>query len=540
VAHKKYSKNTTKPSGSIRWGLILLGVILVITSLVYLPNLDNDILYGWDDGVYLEDEFVKELDGSSVTHFFSEYYLGMYQPLAVLSLSIDHQLYEDNSAGYHATNFILHLLNIVLSCLFVYLLTKKIQPSVIVSLLFAIHPMQVEAVSWIAARSALLFTIFYLAALISYLRYLDNRKWTRLSVPFLFFIIACFSKSMAVTLPLILLLLDYFRGRKFSPRLILEKIPFLAASIVFGIVSINAAGSFGHIENLSSSYNVLDRIFLLTYGISFYLFKSILPVNLSAIYSYPIKESGLLPLVYYFSPVLIIAAIGIIYYWKKYRKELIFGLLFFLLSIFLVLPFYWSRVFIVAERYSYLTYLGIYFLIAHGISKVYDPGNYVLKKYRPYLSILLAGMFLFYLVTAMQRARVWKNPEVLLTDVIEKPHDESTHSYAYYYRGNYRDMVMELDGALADYNNSIRLYPGFILAYNNRGIVKGMMNDLSGALTDFTKAIELKPDYADAWYNRGLANFQLGNIGKACEDWERADELGSPSAAQFHQRHCLK
>jgi len=538
VADKKKIREQVKPSGRLRPALILLGAILVLTVFVYMPSLQNGILYGWDDGLYLEDEHIRNFDGGSISHFFTEYYLGMHQPLAVLSLAIDKQVHADNSSGYHLTSLLFHLLNIILVFFFIYFLTKKQHPALIVSLLFAIHPMHVEAVGWIAARSTLLFSIFYLAALIFYLRYLEVMKWPRLAITFLWFVMACFSKSMAVTLPVVLLLLDYYKGRKITGKVIMEKLPFLLVSIIFGIVSIKAAGTYGHIENLSSSYNLPDRFFLLTYGISFYIYKILLPVNLSALYSYPLKTNGLLPVIYYLSPLVIIALAILMVYLKKFRRELIFGLLFFLASISLVLPFYWSRIFIVSERYTYMTCIGLYFLIALAVSGLFNRENHRLRKYRNYFATGLIIFAAFYIYQAVQRTKAWKDTEVLLTDVIEKPHGDATHSYGYFYRANYMDMTMEFDRALSDYNEAIRLNPGFILAYNNRGIVKGMDRDFEGAVMDFSKALELKPDYADAWYNRGLANFQLGLAEQACKDWIQADFLGSPSAIRFIRQHC--
>lgn len=538
MATKRKPGDLQPPDGNLKGSLILLGAILVLTVFVYMPSMQNGILYGWDDGLYLEDEHLRKFDGGSVGHFFTEYYLGMYQPLSVLSLAIDKQLFGDNSSGYHVTNLLLHLLNIVLAFFFFHFLTRKKYLPLLVALLFAIHPMHVEAVGWIAARSSMLFTVFYLASLVFYLRYLEKQKWIKLVLVFLWFSLACFAKSMAVTLPLILLLIDHFKGRKITRDVILEKVPLLILSIVFGIISIRAAGTYGHIENLSSQYTMVDRFFLLTYGMAFYLYKALVPVNLSAIYSYPIKVNGLLPVIHYLSPLVVLGLGFLVIYVKKIRKEMIFGLLFFLLAISLVLPFYWSRIFITAERYSYLTYLGIYFILATGISQLYNRDFYRLKKYRPYVSAGLILILILYVTATVQRTKAWKDTGILLTDVIEKPHDPATHSYAYFYRANYMDMMMEFDKALADYNEAIRLNPDFVLAYNNRGIVKGMDRDFAGAEEDFTQAIELRPDYADAWYNRGLANHQLGNFSQACDDWKKADELGSPSALKFIQQNC--
>jgi len=295
---------------------------------------------------------------------------------------------------------------------------------------------------------------------------------------------------MAVTLPLVLILLDYYHNRKINRNVILEKVPFLAVSIIFGIVSINAAGTYGHIENLSATYNFLDRIFLFTYGIGFYLFKALIPVNLSAIYSYPFKDNGLLPMIYYLSPILIVALTSLVVYVKKLRKELVLGLLFFLFSIAVVLPFYWSRTFIMAERYSYLSYIGLYLILTAGISKLFEKQYFSLRKFRPYIGTALLIILVVYISLTVHRTKVWKDTEILLTDVIDKPHDAATHSYGYYYRANYLDMTMEFDKAIEDYNQAILLNPDFILAYNNRGIVKGLERDFEGAVKDFTRAIE--------------------------------------------------
>ena len=256
------------------------------------------------------------------------------------------------------------------------------------------------------------------------------------------------------------------------------------------------------------------------------------------IYSYPFKENHFLPLVYYFSPILILFLIGLFLRVRKFRKEFIFGILFFLFSLSPVLPFIWSRIIIVAERYTYLAYLGIFFIITMSIPKLYERENTSFKKYRPYLSAVLLIVVIWYVNLTVQRSRVWKDPETLLSNVIDHPHDPATHAYGYYYRANYRDMSGQYNKAITDYDEAIRLNPGFTLAYNNRGIVRGTLKDFNGALKDFSKAIELRPDYADAWYNLGLANYQVGNSDQACVDWKKAYALGSASAQQFLRQYC--
>ncbi len=517
---------------------IILGIILLGTFLIYIPALKNTILYGWDDGIYTEDSFIRMLSWASISHFFSNYYLGMYQPLALLSMALNDGAGKSSVNYLHFTNILLHLINIVLAFYFIYLLTGNLNIATVVALLFGIHPMEVEAVAWIAARSTLLFTSFYLLALLFYLRSFKHKKYINLFLTFLFFLLSAFSKSMAVTFPMVLILLDYYKGRKIDRKLVLEKIPFFAVSIIFGIISIKAAENYSHITSLSADYNIIDRIFLLSYGLVFYIFKLIIPLKLSAIYAYPEKVNSFLPWEYYGSFILLVSFILLIIKAKKNRKDLIFGSMFFVLTISIVLPFYWSRIFIAAERYSYLTYIGLYFIIGVYLARLIEGKRLIIRKIKPYLLGLAGILFVFYAITTNRRTKVWKDTKLLLTNIIDQRSSGPTLSAAYFYRGNYHDMLDEFDSALTDYNRAIEINPNYVLAYNNRGIIKGVNKDYEAAIADFTKAIALKPDYPDPYYNRGLSYLQLQEMDKACSDWKKSASLGSSQAQKFIDQYC--
>jgi len=170
------NKNTNK---KIR--LISLTVILLFTIIIFSNSINNEILFGWDDGEYITNDDIQNFN---FREFFTTYYLGMYQPLAVLSLSINYTLSQANPTPYHTTNLLLHLINIGLVFLLFSRFTKRIEVTIIVTLLFAIHPMHVEAVSWIATRSNGLYSVFYLASLIFYLKFLRNK--TVINILFIF------------------------------------------------------------------------------------------------------------------------------------------------------------------------------------------------------------------------------------------------------------------------------------------------------------------------------------------------------------------
>jgi protein O-mannosyl-transferase len=515
--------------------LIVLAAILAVTVILFSGNLNNEILYGWDDGEYIGDESIQNLD---VNAFFSNYYLGMYQPLAVLSLSLNYQSAGSNPAPYHTTNLLIHLINIILVFYLFHRMTKRLEVAAIVAFLFAIHPMHVEAVAWIATRSNGLYSAFYLGALLTYVVYLEKRSTTWLLLTLILFILSCFSKSMAVTLPVLLVFFDYFHNRKIGLKAILEKIPFFLISLIFGLVSIHAATQFGHIRNLAVEYNPGDRLVMITYSVVFYLLRAVIPVNLSAVYAYPGKTEGWLAAEYYLSVFLLFLLILAVIKAGKSRKEVLFGLGFFLISIFPVLPFVWSRMLMLADRYTYIPYIGIFYLFSMFYLKIREGNSLRLRKYKPAIYTVLLGYVILLSATTFQRTKVWRDSHTMISDVIEKNRSDVDMAIGYFFRGNIRDLSQDMHGALNDFTKAIELNPSYTMAYNNRGIIRGSLQDFEGALEDFNKAIELEPGYADAIYNRGNAHYYLELFNEACSDWSQAELLGSKQAGVIRKRYC--
>jgi len=528
------TKNSAKDTGK-KTRVISLTAILLFTIIIFSNSINSDILYGWDDGEYVTNEDIQNFN---LNKFFSSYYLGMYQPLAVLSLSINYNLSETNPVPYHTTNLLLHLINIALVFLLFSKISKRIEVTIIVTLLFAIHPMHVEAVSWIATRSSGLYSLFYLASLIFYWNYLQNKSIVNIILSLMFFALSCFSKSMAVTLPLVLVLCDYIYKRKFDRKAILEKIPFFIISIIFGYISINAASEYGHIKNLTVDYSIIDRVVLFIYSIVFYIVKLFAPVNLSAVYAYPVKDAGFLPWQYYFAVVVFAFLVFNVIKSGKFKKEVHFGMLFFIITISIVLPLVWSRMLMLADRYTYLPYLGIFFIIGQFYIKVMDGQHKLLRKYKTQVVVVLIAWFIFLSGSTYQRNSVWKSAVTMITNVIENDRSDVDVSIGYFFRGNILDLNRDYQGALKDFSEAIKLNPSYTMAYNNRGIIKGSLQDFEGALEDFNKAVELEPEYADAIYNRGNAKYYLNQAEEACKDWQRATKLGSKQAEVILNKYC--
>jgi hypothetical protein len=518
---------------------LLIAIILLFTFIVYSGTLRNDFLIGWDDGEYLSNPSVSGTGRVNTSEIFSNFHLGMYQPLAVLSFAINYRISGDTAWPYIFTNLLLHLLNTLLVYQLMRRWMKSYVPAGTVALLFAIHPMHVEAVAWISTRSSGLYSLFFLSGLLVWDKYLDEGlKPKHYLLSLLFMLLALFSKSMAATFPLILFLMDYLKSRKFNAKMILEKLPFLALSVIFGIVAIKAAGSFGHITVLEQDFNLIQRFFLIIYGIAFYLFKLIVPINLSAIYAFPETANGNLPNYIYSAGIVPILLAIVIRFSGKNRREFIFGSLFFLLSISMVLPLFWSRIFITADRYTYIPYIGLFMIIGRLVSHLYESRS-TIDKTNFRLLLFASGLIVILLGTAsFNRTKTWKDTPTLLTDVIEKKRSNADLAHGYFYLANYYDAASNADEAMKYYDLSLSRNTNYLLALNNRGILKGKAGNITGAISDFDNAIRIKPDYAEAWYNRGVATYQTGNREKACGDWNQALKLNFKPAGEALMMYC--
>lgn len=534
------------------YNTIYLWVLLAGTFFLFSPALSNDFLIGWDDGEYITHPDVKEFGPGSGASIFRSFHLGMYQPLPVLSFAFNYALTGENAAVFILINILLHVLNVWLVFRLVQSWTGRFETAIITALLFAIHPMHVEGVVWISVRSSLLSSLFFLLGLLQYEKYLKHPNSANYVITLLWALLALFSKSMAATFPLVLFAVDYLKQRKFSRVLIYEKMPFLVLSVIFGLVAIKASSSFGHITVLETEYSIPERLALLLYGVSFYLLKLFIPVNLSAIYAFPSTDQslsdaaiqggnlqGMLPGWAYLTMLL---AVEFGYFIIKQRKNrlFLFGAVLFLFSISMVLPLFWSRIFITADRYTYLPYIGIFIIIAHLLVNLFDARHHLQTSTKKML-IFAAGAVLFILVVStFNRIKVWHDVPTLMANVIDNRRSNADMAHGYFYLGNYHDLHGKDEEAFKNYDLALSRNSGYLLALNNRGILNGKNANINGAISDFSKAIELKHDYAEAWYNRGVALYQLQKSDEACSDWQQASRLGFEQANAVISQYCFK
>ncbi len=494
----------------------LLAGIVGFTILVLFPTLKADFV-NWDDDIYITENPLLVHLSENLKTFFTEPIASNYHPLTILSLALDYQLVGMKPFWYHFVNLLFHLFNTVLVFLFIKRLSSnKTNVALIVALLFAIHPMHLESVAWISERKDVLYTFFFLLSLIFYLRHLDTPKISLLALSLFLFILSALSKPAAVTLPVVLVLIDWYLNKKLTTKTIIEKVPFFLVALIIGYVTWviqakTAISDFG-------SYTIPQRFMFAAYGSVMYIVKLFVPYNLAVLHPYPALNNGL-PIIYYITFVVALGLLAAVVWSLRHTKVVAFGAMFYLINVALVLQFVSVGMAIISERYTYVPYIGLCFILAMGYH------YYTTQKPQmatPLLAVLLGFVGIMSIVT-FNRTAVWQNSDVLWTDVINKYPDKSP--VAYNNRGNYFRNDNQQQKALADFNKAISLLSDYQLAYVNRGNVYFTLNRNEEAIKDYNKGIELKPDDAKAYCNRSAVQFQLGQYDKAIEDASKALEL---------------
>lgn len=508
---------------------ILLSCALL---LVYIPSLQNDFTYLDDQVQIVNNSTIKSLTVGNLGQIFSSTSVGMYQPLTTTLYALIYQFFELNAMGYHFASLLFHFMN----CFLVFQLLKKLKVNekIIFLLLsiFALHPMQVESIAWVSAFSNLVYTSFYLLSYIAYINFHSKRNQKDLGLTYLFFILACLSKSAAVTLPLVLLAYDLYSSGTLSKINWLNKLPFIAISILFGLITLFSRESAGHLSDLSIQFNGFERLFLICYSVLFYPFKLILPAQLSAFYPYPEIVDGALPVHYYLSAALLLL-IGFLVW--KFRKQatLWFGVVFFLLTISLVLQFIPVGNQLTTDRYIYLPMIGLLLIAAQ-----------LLKSYAQKKGVLL--LFLLPLILAFQsheRAKIWSSDQSIWEDVIL---NYPNVAQAYNNLGSYVLLSNDKEKALDYFNQAIKLKPYYADAYSNRGNLLAQKGDSKSAIRDYSTAIQLRP-HADAYFNRANEFSKLNDLNSAIADYTAsiqlqltADALTNRAFAYLKQQQTTK
>ncbi len=521
----------TKKNSLIQPWLIAL-LIGIITFIILSPSLKGDFVFD-DTGYIVGNPLVVSKTIEAKKIFTSVAAKEDYYPITMLTLAWNYHQGKLDTTGYHLGNLLLHILNTLLVFLFIFLITNRnLLMATIVSFFFGIHPMHVESVAWITERKDVLFLFFFLSGLITYLRFRDSKKIVWYFITLFLFILSCLSKGTAVVFPFILILTDYLLQKEINKKAIFDKIPFLVLSFLFMFITFKLHQNSASNEVLFR-ISFFHRILSASFQLLMYTLKLIIPFNLSVFYQNPDENN--LSFIFYISPFILIGAAFALFYFLRKEKEIIFGVMFFVISIALMLQLIPTGKgnFIMADRYTYLPSIGLFFVIAYIMNLVWTnkTGKFHSLK-NPFAFILIISA-LVYSFQTYSRTKVWRNGETLWTDAIEK---DPTASVAYYSRGIYRTLQNQNQLAMDDYNKAIALAPRFADVYNNRGILNNKLGNNEAALADYTAALNINPKYTDAYYNRGVLYNMSGNIEAALADFNKTISLDSSKADVFDSR----
>ena len=525
--------------------------ILLATFLCFLPTLSADFIPSWDDNAYITDNLmIRSISLTSLKQMFTSQVGGTYVPLPLLSYAIEYKIWGLNPVAVQFTNVLLHLACVFL--VFRILCSLKLDGfyAAAGALIYGIHPMGVESVAWVTERKDLLYGVFYFGSLLLYLHYvrLEKRKKILFAGSLALFVLALFSKIQAVSLPLVLLAVDYFYQRPLNLKLLFEKVPYFFLSLIFGVAGIFVLQSVGALK-VNEIYTFTERFFFGIFSLSSYLLKFFAPTNMSALYPYPVRSGSALPLVYYLSPVFILLLGFAVYRTANKTRAVAFGALFFLLSIVFMLQIFGAGAGFLADRYIKVPYLGLVFLVGWALQQNQEKW----KKATMLVWFIFVVFSIFLMVLTYSRCKIWKNGGTLWTDVIEKYPGKEARPYscrAVYYRSkgetdktladlnmtlaiDNRDAEMTLmrgniyfgkgkdDLAYSDYIRVLKLKTDNSLAYGNLGAIYVRRNQLDSAVTSLTKSLELDSSFAASYANRAVAYGGMGKTLESIEDFKR-------------------
>ena len=350
----------------------IIALILIVIA-VYFSIIGHDFLYKWDDQWVVINKYTDTgLDWKNLWAVLTEFYHGQYAPFNELSYILIHAVFGYSPMAFHVASILWHVANTVLLFLFLSRLLKMIPGNPlaeqsrniawICTLLWAVHPVNVEPVAWISASKILVYSSYYLAALLLYLYYIARPGLGKYIGLLALFVASFFGKEQAVVLPLAFLLVDYVTRREGKVGyLFLEKAPFLILALFFGIVTILSQGDGGNMPE----YSLWQRLLFCGYTLYEYMVKTVLPINLMYLYPFPTTPEGKMPFMMYMYPLMILAAVYLVYVFRK-EHMLVFGALFFVVHLLVAIHLISiSRFAIVADRYNYLAMIGPLLVIVH-------------------------------------------------------------------------------------------------------------------------------------------------------------------------------
>lgn len=526
----------------MRTATLLCIVLIAVTLAVYMQTANHQFI-NFDDTVYVTDNpNVKgSITGANIVWAFTATSASNWHPLTWISHMTDVQLFGLNPRGHHLTSVVMHAAAVLLLFLLLAQITAAHWQSLFVAALFALHPLHVESVAWVAERKDVLSCLFWLLTLMLYARYVRQPGTGRYLATLACFATGLMAKPMLVTLPVVLLLLDYWPLKRFRPeqspdgtsagtsvtKLVKEKIPFFLFSALSSAITIYAQHQGGAMKNLDAVPIGL-RIGNSMVAYAQYMVRTIWPHDLALLY--PIPASISLWQILASALLLIAVSVAVIRY-RRSHPYLLVGWFWFLVTLLPVIGLIQVGGQSMADRYTYIPLTGLFIIAAWGI-------NDLLRGWRQrqaFLSIL-AG-----LVICALTAATWRQLGYWQDSITLYRHTLAVTSDNYLILNNYGIALTEqgnLDSAIMQYQEALRVWPRSANAHINLGAALAQQGRFPEAIEQYQAAINLQPDYALARGDMGKALANLGRADEALVQYEQALKL-DPGLADVHLNLAL-
>ena len=514
----------------------IISFVLILTTLVVFWEVTNHGFLNYDDNQYVtQNHHVQAgLTLKSIKWAFTSAEFYNWHPLTWLSHMLDSQLYGLNPMGHHLSSLLFHIANTVLLFLILKRMTGILWPSAFVAALFALHPLHVESVAWIAERKDVLSGFFWMLTMWAYICYVKRPGAYRYFLTLIIFAFGLMAKPMLVTLPFTLLLLDYWPLDRFRfghtndlesnglsstgfqksalSRLILEKIPFIGLAIISSIVTVIAQQKGGAVmpfDAISLKYRIANA--LVSYIT--YIGKMIWPGHLAVFYPHP----GItLPIWQVVAAILFLLSISFITVLAVRRfPYLAVGWLWYLGTLMPVIGIVQVGGQALADRYTYIPLIGLFIIFAWGTADF-------VKKWR-YKNIFLftsaGAILLYFIVFTRLQVSHWSDSISLFEHTIKITNN---NYIAYNNIGIALVKKGKVEDAIEYYRKALKIYPNFALAHNNIGIVLFKKGKLEEAVSHFNRAIRINPNDAKMHNNMGAALSKQGKLKEAIDYYYRS------------------
>lgn len=499
-----------------------MGLLGGLVLMSFWSAFSNDFVM-WDDQMYVvENKMIQEPTFANLKRLMGVECALNYHPLTMFTLWLNAFLSGAKDATpFVVTNVFIHIVNTILVFVFTRQLTKNnVVLSFLIALIWGVHPMHVESVVWVSERKDVLYSLFFFLACIQYVKFIETDKRKYYIITFILFILSCLSKAMAVVLPLVLILIDFWYNR-FSVKNIINKIPFFFIALIFGALAVHVQGGGnlgGILEKMtkdvaiSEVYSLWQRICFGFYGMLVYIGKFFVPINLHNFYAYPPMDQNSAAQ-YVTAPLFGLIILGSAFLLRNKRREVFFGIAFFFITIMLVLQFLSVGGAILAERYSYIPYLGLSFAVFLLMDKYIKNQTTIVG-----IGVLVALIFMY---RTYEVSKTYKDTGALFGNSYKYEQDSAVvneNLANHYGRTGSIDLVIRYgEAALQKGVKSYSLLGALGNAYHLKG-------DNAKALQFYADCIKNSPDYRRgvAYYNRGIVNRAAGNYADSAEDFANA------------------